>query len=123
MSYAHGNGDKVDEVDNLTRQLLPTVRKNSTVVLSLDTYRLFEHCGPNIDDHLGYRPEAEVQSYAQRDPVVISKNLGISNGISRDFFETIELMTREFIRGILQDALEAPVGNSNLSESDVWAIS
>ena len=54
---------------------------------------------------------------------MISKNLGISNGISRDFFETIELMTREFIRGILQDALEAPVGNSNLSESDVWAIS
>lgn len=123
LNYAHGNGDKVDEVDNLTRQLLPIVRNGSPVVLSLDTYRLFEHCGPNIDDHLGYRPEAEVQSYAHRDPVVISKNLGISNGISGDFFETIELMTREFIRGILQDALDAPVGNSSLSESDVWAIS
>ena len=123
LSYAHGNGDKVDEVDNLTRQLLPTVRKNSTVVMSLDTYRLFEHCGPNIDDHLGYRPEAEVQSYAQRDPVEISKNLGILNGVSGDFYETIKLMAREFIGGILQAALDAPVGNSSLSESDVWAIS
>ena len=122
LTYAHGNGDKFDEVDNLTRQLLPIVRNGSPVVLSLDTYRLFEHCGPNIDDHLGYRPLVEVQSYAHRDPVVISKNLGMLNGISGDFFETIELMAREFIRGILQDALDAPVGNSSLSESDVWAI-
>ena len=122
LTYAHGNGDIFDEVDNLTRQLLPIVRNGSPVVLSLDTYRLFEHCGPNIDDHLGYRPLVEVQSYAHRDPVVISKNLGISNRISGDFFETVELMTREFIRGILQDALDAPVGNSSLSESDVWAI-
>jgi TPP-dependent pyruvate/acetoin dehydrogenase alpha subunit len=123
LPHAHGNGDKFHEVDSLTRQWLPLVRKNNPVVLSFDTYRLYEHCGPNIDDHLGYRPEAEVQNYAERDPVAISKSFGLINGVGGEFFNIIELLVRDFIGGIFQDALEASVGNSNLSESDVWAIS
>jgi pyruvate dehydrogenase E1 component alpha subunit len=123
LTYAHGNGDKFDEVDDLTRQWLPLVRQNSPVVLSFDTYRLYEHCGPNIDDHLGYRPEAEVQNYAERDPVAISKNFGIVNGVGEEFFKTIDLIARDFVRSIFKDALEAPIGNSNLFESDVWAVS
>lgn len=33
------------------------------------TYRLREHCGPNIDDELGYRPEAEVAEWKAACPV------------------------------------------------------
>jgi pyruvate dehydrogenase E1 component alpha subunit len=35
----------------------------------LDTYRYLEHCGPNSDNHLGYRSEAEFSSWHARDPL------------------------------------------------------
>lgn len=34
-----------------------------------DTYRWREHCGPNFDNHLGYRTEAEFQEWRVRDPL------------------------------------------------------
>jgi TPP-dependent pyruvate/acetoin dehydrogenase alpha subunit len=37
--------------------------------LVFDTYRWFEHCGPNMDNHLGYRSEQEFESWKGRDPV------------------------------------------------------
>jgi len=33
------------------------------------TYRYLEHCGPNDDDHLGYRPEHELDHWKTRDPI------------------------------------------------------
>jgi TPP-dependent pyruvate/acetoin dehydrogenase alpha subunit len=33
------------------------------------TYRHLEHCGPSPDDDLGYRPDAEVTHWFDRDPV------------------------------------------------------
>jgi pyruvate dehydrogenase E1 component alpha subunit len=35
-----------------------------------DTYRWREHCGPNYDNTLGYRTEAEFETWKARDPVV-----------------------------------------------------
>jgi len=35
------------------------------------TYRHLEHCGPNDDDHLGYRPQGELQGWLGKDPVSI----------------------------------------------------
>jgi 2-oxoisovalerate dehydrogenase E1 component len=34
-----------------------------------DTYRWLEHCGPNFDDDLGYRPEGELERWQDRCPV------------------------------------------------------
>ncbi len=33
------------------------------------TYRTREHCGPNFDDNLNYRPEAEVNYWLNNDPI------------------------------------------------------
>jgi len=41
----------------------------SPVFLECSTYRWREHCGPNIDDALGYRPEAEVATWTAACPV------------------------------------------------------
>lgn len=37
--------------------------------LEFMTYRWREHCGPNMDDDLGYRPDSEVTDWRGRDPV------------------------------------------------------
>jgi TPP-dependent pyruvate/acetoin dehydrogenase alpha subunit len=39
------------------------------VFLECLTYRWREHCGPDFDDHLGYRPEGELAQWQQRDPL------------------------------------------------------
>jgi len=35
------------------------------------TYRWREHCGPNFDNHIGYRSEAEFQYWKKKDPCVL----------------------------------------------------
>lgn len=35
--------------------------------IEIDTYRWLEHCGPNFDDHLAYRPEEEKENYLKYD--------------------------------------------------------
>ena len=37
--------------------------------LELSTYRWLEHCGPNFDNDIGYRPEAEFLEWKARDPI------------------------------------------------------
>ena len=41
------------------------------VFLEFFTYRFREHCGPNIDDHLKYRPRKEINFWKKRDPILI----------------------------------------------------
>ena len=37
--------------------------------IEFQTYRWLEHCGPNDDDGLGYRPIGELQSWREKDPL------------------------------------------------------
>lgn len=43
--------------------------KAGPVFLEIPTYRLIEHCGPETDDHLGYRPKEEVDYWKNLDPL------------------------------------------------------
>jgi len=45
------------------------------------TYRHLEHCGPNDDDHLGYRPPGELQDWLDKDPVSLYQNELESRGV------------------------------------------
>jgi TPP-dependent pyruvate/acetoin dehydrogenase alpha subunit len=42
-------------------------------LLVLDTYRWREHCGPNFDNHLGYRTEAEYLAWREKCPLERSR--------------------------------------------------
>jgi TPP-dependent pyruvate/acetoin dehydrogenase alpha subunit len=70
MPASHGNGNDVEEVWRLTAAAIRRARtgKGPTFVL-LDTYRWREHCGPNFDNHIGYRTDAEYQKWRRRDPI------------------------------------------------------
>ena len=49
--------------------------------IEFETYRWLEHCGPNDDDQLCYRPEGELNSWVEKDQLasvraeIITKNL------------------------------------------------
>lgn len=69
-AYA-GDGNDVFAVADLARAAVAEVRGGGgPAFVELATYRWLEHCGPNPDDDLGYRPPADVAAWRARDPIL-----------------------------------------------------
>jgi pyruvate dehydrogenase E1 component alpha subunit len=65
-----GDGNNPLEVHALMTEALAHARsRKGPVFLELRTYRWREHCGPNFDNHIGYRTEAEYFAWKERDPI------------------------------------------------------
>lgn len=48
-------------------------------LIEISTYRQLEHCGPNDDDNLGYRPITELSEFKERDLIaVLEKELSLT---------------------------------------------
>jgi pyruvate dehydrogenase E1 component alpha subunit len=65
-----GNGNDLNQVAEISRQAVSRVKTyGRPQFLEFDTYRWVEHCGPNDDDHLGYRPADQVASWKKKCPI------------------------------------------------------
>ena len=70
----HGDGNDPDAViANLAPALAHIRSGEGPAFLEFATYRWREHCGPNWDNDLGYRTEAEFEQWKKRDPLVITE--------------------------------------------------
>ena len=59
-----GNGNEVDSVYDLTTPAVQRARNGEgPTFLEFSTYRWREHCGPNYDNHIGYRTEVEFEQW------------------------------------------------------------
>ena len=71
---ADGNDmERVVEVAQLAREVIDCGR--GPAFLELSTYRWREHCGPNYDNEVGYRSEAEFLEWQQQDPIARTRAL------------------------------------------------
>ncbi len=61
--------------------------------LEFATYRWLEHCGPAYDNHIGYRTEAEFQSWKALDPIPRAESKGKAEGWLTE--ARLEAMVRE----------------------------
>jgi len=67
---AAGDGNDPDDVYARCHQAVQTIRAGGgPVFLEFATYRWREHCGPNFDNHIGYRTESEYADWKSRDPI------------------------------------------------------
>ncbi|MEE2746804.1 MAG: thiamine pyrophosphate-dependent dehydrogenase E1 component subunit alpha [Pseudomonadota bacterium] len=109
MAVFSGDGNSIEEVYQKAALALDLVNDGAPVLLKLDTYRQREHCGPNYDDHLGYRPEDEVKEWFARDPVKLSKNL-LENkfGFTDEYFNTITSACAEEVETAFTEACSLP---------------
>ncbi len=114
-----GFGNDLEEVLPLVEQALKWIRSGEgPVFLELSTYRWPEHCGPNDDDHLGYRPEGELQRWQARCPIQLAQvNLGIDE-IERS---QIEAEVKQEIEKCWQQALEGGIPKAENMETNVYA--
>ena len=73
-------GNDVLKVHSLAKRCIKKIRKNKKpIFLELKTYRWLEHCGPNWDDHLNYRPKGELKKWVKNCPLKKFKNKICSN--------------------------------------------
>ena len=106
LDFISGNGDKVLEVADISKLAIEKVRQNVPVVLQFSTFRRYEHCGPNIDDSLGYRETSEIESYAVRDPIEGLKLHILSDpGLTSLQLDSIELQIESHIKSVYEAAL------------------
>ena len=72
------DGQDVEKVFELVKQNVKKIKINpQPIFLEFETYRWLEHCGPNNDNELNYRPEGEFERWVKRDPLklILSKLL------------------------------------------------
>ena len=70
LAAAGGDGNDAEAVLRLAREAVARARRwEGPTYLEFATYRWREHCGPNYDNDLGYRSEAEFQSWRKRCPI------------------------------------------------------
>ncbi len=76
LAYYHGDGNDVIKVHNKVKKIIKNMRKNNQPsLIELGTYRWLEHCGPNWDDNLRYRPIGELKKWIKKCPLAKIKKL------------------------------------------------
>lgn len=82
MPHVRLDGNDVELVLAHMRAAVERARSGGgPTFLVLDTYRWREHCGPNFDNHIGYRTEEEYQVWRAQDPVEAYKRRLIERGV------------------------------------------
>jgi len=82
MKTSSGDGNNVAEVYTKTIEALASIRAGGgPQLLEFSTYRWLEHCGPNYDNDIGYRTEAEYLSWKAREPIARFESALVADGI------------------------------------------
>jgi pyruvate dehydrogenase E1 component alpha subunit len=82
MKTSTGDGNDVAEVYAKTSEALDSIRSGGgPQLLEFSTYRWLEHCGPNYDNDLGYRTEAEYLAWKAKEPITRFESVLLTDGI------------------------------------------
>jgi pyruvate dehydrogenase E1 component alpha subunit len=80
-----GDGNDVEAVYAIAGQAAAHARSGAgPAFVELSTYRWREHCGPNYDHDIGYRTEAEFESWRERCPLARLERVLIDGGVLDD---------------------------------------
>ncbi len=90
IAQAHGSlgyradGNAVLQVYQVAKRAVERARRGQgPMLLEFPTYRWREHCGPQWDNHLGYRSQAEYEEWKARCPIqILRKQLQVQNDFS-----------------------------------------
>lgn len=69
----NGDGNDVVEVHDLAQRAVEHARSSGPVLLEFETWRWREHCGPNLDDDLGYRTPEAAAAWREKCPIAMSQ--------------------------------------------------
>jgi pyruvate dehydrogenase E1 component alpha subunit len=95
MTAFTADGNDVIAVYEIAQKAVQHAREGKgPVFIVLDTFRWREHCGPNYDNHIGYRTETSFQEWKQKDPIENLKSRMFAENLITQ--EEIDLFVSEF---------------------------
>lgn len=90
--------------------------------LEFDTFRWREHCGPNYDDDLGYRPPELVETWFERDPVALFEKRAVAEGrLEASEIEAIQAEVDREVADAFETAIAAPFPPHEQAGTHVFA--
>ena len=103
------DGNDAQRVYDVVRERTGCIRRGEgPQFIEFMTYRWREHCGPNYDNHIGYRSEDEFLSWKEKDPILkIEKELISSKELTMGDVKTIGVQLREECESAFDKALDA----------------
>jgi pyruvate dehydrogenase E1 component alpha subunit len=76
-----GDGNDVESVYRTAAEAVASIRSgDGPAFLEYSTYRWREHCGPNYDNDIGYRTEAEFEYWRNRCPLRLTEERLVATG-------------------------------------------
>ena len=99
-----GDGNDIQAVVDISLEAVSRVRQDKgPQFLEFETYRWLEHCGPNDDDHLNYRPAQELKEWKEKCPIKRTQKQLLDEGLISE----IELVSiQETIENEIHKAFE-----------------
>lgn len=124
LSAAAGDGNDVEQVHAMTVAALEEIRcGGGPYLLEFSTYRWREHCGPNYDNDIGYRSEAEFEAWRRHDPIACYEAMLLERGVLDA--DDIERMGAEIMAEVstaLATAEAAPFPPQSAAFTDIYAV-
>jgi pyruvate dehydrogenase E1 component beta subunit len=123
LSTSHGDGNDPEAVSDLVAAAVASIRGGGGPwFIEFATYRWLEHCGPNYDNDLGYRTEAEYLDWRERDPVATYRNALISRGdLTEQDLEAIAYDIEAEVADAFDFALSSPFPLPERAFTDLYA--
>lgn len=89
--------------------------------LELTTYRWREHCGPNFDNDIGYRTEAEFLEWKSRDPIAVYLDKLLMRGdIDKNELAALNAQLDSQVLDAFEYAESSPFPNQSEAFSDEY---
>ena len=115
-------GNDVLKVYFLAKKSIKKIKKNKKpIFLEFKTYRWLEHCGPNWDDHLNYRPKDELKKWLGRCPLKKFKNKIITNSNKLKNINSLEKKINKEIIQAFNFAKKAQFPKKNIIEKYIYS--
>jgi len=108
---------------NQTTEVINHARSaKEPVFIEYETYRWLEHCGPNDDDFLGYRPAGELSKWKNEDPISKLEDVLITrHGISRSLIKETQEKILKYVLLAFEQAKKDEFPTLKQSIMDVYA--
>ena len=117
------SGNNVFEIFKKTKKIINRVRsKSKPYLLSFETFRHLEHCGPNNDDNLNYRDKKYIQEWLKKCPVSVAEKYLINKKlIKKEEIENFKKIIRTEIDKSFLFAEKSKYPNPKELTKDIYA--
>lgn len=123
LAAAVGDGNDADEVHRLAVEAVRRARGGGgPTLLEFATYRWREHCGPNADTEIPYRPDGEYELWTDRDPVLCyRRRLLAGRHVTEQDLAAVESQVSAEVDDAVRYAKESPFPAAEEFATDVYA--